>query len=130
MNMEDFATWEIMGALARKYIAPSGKFCVFTVETKKEGRKTLHNIKSFENAVCVDLDQLGIGEMVEVSGEIACMVLKGRDKTEIKVDERVYWETTLKALKVEPAHVRGAAVKEAAKNEPKNDPMADDDIPF
>ena len=129
--VKDSATWQIIGALTHKFVAPSGKFCAFSVETVLEGRKSIHSIKSFDAEVCRALgNDFGIGEMVEVSGELASMVLTNRDKTPVEVGGRKYYETVLKATILTSTRPLEAAHREVAKQKAAIDPLKDDEVPF
>lgn len=127
--MKDKANFAITGSLTRKFVAPSGKFCRFSVETFTDGRKTINTVLSFDHGVCRMLSGIGIGESLNVAGELGASLLSDKDKEPIMVNGYKYYETILKATAV-------AAIATKETPQAKVDTMDDggapdsDPIPF
>lgn len=122
--MNDIAQFRIVGAITQKYVSPSGKYAGLKVETKINGFKSIHNLKSFDATVVRQISTCGIGEMVQVDGDIGTEVLKNKAKDAIEVDGYKVYQETLKITSIAPANTNAAAqVKKA-------DPFEDDEIPF
>ncbi len=119
--MTDKSVFEIIGAVVRKYVAPSGKFASLKVETSTNGFKSLHDLKTFDGTVCRQIETVGVGEMVKVTGELGSEVLKNKAKEPIEMDGYKVYVASLKVTNIAPV---------TEKAEPKKNPDADDDIPF
>ncbi len=118
--MQDKSTFEVIGAVVRKYVAPSGKFASLKVETSTNGFKSLHDLKTFDGTVCRQIETVGIGEMVRVMGELGTEQLKNKAKDGIELDGYKVYVAVLKVTKIEPVTEK-ATQKDAAD---------DDRVPF
>ncbi len=119
--MQDKSTFEVIGAVVRKYVAPSGKFASLKVETSTNGFKSLHDLKTFDGTVCRQIETVGVGEMVRVTGELGTEQLKTKAKEPVIVDDYKVYVASLKVTSISPV-TENAGVKKAAED--------DDQVPF
>ena len=120
----DSAEFSIIGAMTYKYVAPGNNFAAFKIEVKREGRRTLLDCKSFDTGVCNYLRDIGVGEGIEVTGDLGSETLKNKAKLDVQVDGYSVWQPMLKVTSILKPD-QGEQAKA-----PKSDPMNDDDIPF
>lgn len=73
--MKDEASFCLVGAVKKTFVVPSGKMAILTLETSVDGRRTLHEIKAFKEAIGYVKD-LQVGEVIEVTGDIGRMNAK------------------------------------------------------
>lgn len=119
--MNDSSKFEITGAITQKYVAPSGKVAFFKVETKINGFRTIHELKTFDVNVCRQISTAGMGEMVHVRGELGSEQLKNKAKEPVEIDGRKLYVTILKVTSISSV---GEKVQANA------DPIEDDQVPF
>lgn len=118
--MQDRNEFEVVGAVVRKYVAPSGKFAVLVVETSKNGYRAMHDMKTFEGDVCRQISTVGVGEVVRVYGELGREQLKNKAKEPVIIDDRPAYVAVLKVTAIESVTEKATA-KDAAD---------DDQVPF
>lgn len=119
--MNDSAKFTITGAITQKFVSPGGKFAALKVETKVNGFRALHNLKTFDNTVVRQIETCGIGEVVNVAGELGTEALRTKSKEDVLVDNFKVYIPSLKITSI--TSVAG---------KPANDPIDDDDggVPF
>jgi len=136
----DESTFRITGCVAsprqggaNPRIAPSGKVADLTVEVCKPGcdgdrpRKSFHKVVAFDQGVIEQMQALGAGESVLVTGDVESEKLVDHAKNAVKVDGYERWVDRRVARKIE-------TLSQSAKQQPRTaaKPADDDDdsLPF
>jgi hypothetical protein len=100
--------------------APSGKFAALTVECPngRGGTKKV-DLRAFSDAID-QVEHLGNGQVVQVTGTVDMEKLTGEDRNPVMVDGREKWAPalTIRKVEVEPS---------SAKPAPKAAPATGDD---
>ena len=122
----DKAEFTITGAVARKFVAGSGKFGKLVMETSIGGRRAKHDIKFFDQGVIQQIDLLGVGEFITVTGKVGSECVKDKSGQEVKADGYSIWVASLVGEKLD----NGGVIKKTPIEKRSSEfPPDDDDIP-
>jgi hypothetical protein len=137
MSFDRGAGFRICGHVVRKYVSPTGKFASLVIATPNQrGGETKHDVRAFDLPVVEQIHELGVGQIVQVTGGIDNEKLTNKAKEEVKVDGFNVWLTklTIRAITVEGSSKAPAPGKPAEKPKAKtwgdDAPAADDDVNF
>lgn len=128
------AGWRMCGAVVRKWISPTGKFASLTIGVPGNKGEIKHEVRAFSSSGLIDeINDLGVGQIVKVTGGVDREPLTDKARKEVKVDGYVVWVTklTLKTLEIEGASRRpspGPDTGPAPAGDPP--PPADDNYGF
>jgi|SRR6185312_1140515 len=101
--MDHGTEFRVVGIVERVFAAQSGKFAKVTVSTQDgKGKLQKVDVVAFSEAFG-QLANLGQGEEVQITGNVAMEKLTDKQRNEIKVDGYAKWSPMLvaKAVKVE-----------------------------
>ncbi len=128
--MKDYAVAKIQGCVVRTHANYQGTFGALTVETSRDGRRTLHEMKCFDQEVNKMILDLGQGEVVTVTCELGSESLKAKDKSDVMVDGYKKWVPSLKITKIERVTgAIGAPPPKKAAPPKQSAPNYDDEMP-
>lgn len=124
MSFQHGAGFRVCGAVVRRNVAPSGKCAFLTLDVVAHPRSKKIEFKAFSNEMIEEVGCLGVGQTVEVTGQIDMESIKSKDRKEVLVDGRARWAPSLviKAIKVEGASVRPAGAAQPAGAGPHEPP--------
>lgn len=103
--------FRIVGVVSRRFVTTGRKAAFLTVEVSTPPRAKKYDLRAFDEQVIAEIEELGAGMTVEITGAVEMEVLKGRDKQKVIVDGREKWVPafTARAIKVEGSSRRPAA---------------------
>ena len=109
--MDHGTGFRVVGIVERVFAAQSGKFAKFTVSTQDgKGKLQKVDVVAFSETFG-QLANLGQGEEVQITGNIAMEKLTDKARNEIKVDGYARWSPMLvaKTVKVEKPATQAVA---------------------
>lgn len=108
MSWEHGAGFRITGYVVRVFKAPSGKFASLTIECPngRGGTKKI-DLRAFSDAID-QVEHVGQGQVVQVTGTVDMEKLTSKDKNPVKVDGYEKWfpALTIRRLEVEPSSAK------------------------
>ena len=111
MSFEHVTGFRICGAVVRKFVNPQGTFASVTIEAPNaRGRMEKYDVKCFSDGPMDEFRELGQGQTIQVTGNIAMSKLTAKNKEAVKVDGYDKWlpDLVAKAVKVEVAGAKPA----------------------
>lgn len=117
--------FRICGAVLRKFVAQSGKVAFLTVEVARARSSVKFDMRTFSRSLIGEIEELGAGQVVEVTGAVDVEPVKDRAGKEVSIDGYSKW---VPALTMKVLRVLGGA---ASGPPPDADPAPpEDDVPF
>jgi len=119
MSWKPEITFTAVGAVVRKFLPESGKIAFLTLEIAGERRAEKHEFRCFDRALIGDINSLGAGMTVRISGVVQSEVMKNKAREDVVVDGRPAWvdKLTIKRMDIEGS------------SKPASEPD-DDNVPF
>lgn len=106
--------FRITGYVTRIFTPPSGKCCFLTIETPGDGKADKTEMVGFKETVSI-MRNLGVGEVVQVTGTISNKLLQNKARQDVQVDGRNCW---ILQLVVKTVAVEGTKEKPSAGGPP------------
>ncbi len=109
MSWQHGAGFRVCGVVVRRFVPPSKKCAFVTVEAPGDrGTPKKIDMRTFAADIIAEVDGLGEGQIIEVTGTIDMESLKDKAKNPVNVDGRAKWcpALTIRALKIEASSVK------------------------
>ncbi len=113
MSEPDFVQgsgFRICGAVLRQRVSQSRKVAFLTIEVARQRSTVKLDVRTFSRSMIGEIEALGVGELVQVTGSIDIEAIRDRQGHDVKVDGYVKWVPvlTVKELKVQGGLARTA----------------------
>lgn len=121
MSWERGAGFRITGAVVRKHVAQSGKVAFLTLGVPGNKGETKIDVRSFDVLVIEEIGSLGVGQTVQVTGNVESQKLTTKKGDDVLVDGYAKWVPALSVKKIDvegssraPAPTGGAPAPNSA----------------
>lgn len=107
MSWDRGAGFRIVGAVVRRFVPPSGKCAFVTLAVPGKKGEVKHELRTFDHDLIVEVGSLGVGQIVQATGNVDNEPLRDKAKNDVQVDGRTAWvpKLTIRDLKIEGSSV-------------------------